>query len=137
VTAEDAVNQLHPYGKRDWEHTMAAAAEIAELVRYLNRATLDGPAAAIPDPSTAASVIDSLRTALVRLPQLLDQLGSRMTAFRDHPNLATSAIGGDPRVLAERAADELGCESTARLVAALGAAFQAADQLYLNDSQES
>ena len=138
LPADELVARLHPYDERTGEHTAAAAAQIAELVRYLNVATLDDPAAAVPGPNTAASVLGALHTACQRLPQLLDQLGSRMQTLAADPNLATGSSTDTAQILAERTVTFLDAAGPAldQLTAAVGKAWQAADRLYLDVDDE-
>jgi len=55
LSADELVAAVHPYGQWSGPHTAGAAAQLAELVRYLNHATLDRPGEALPDPNIAAA----------------------------------------------------------------------------------
>jgi hypothetical protein len=129
---------LHPYEVRTGEHTVAAAREIAELVRYLNVATLDQPDEALPDPNTVAAVIGALHTACTRLPQLLNQLQRRMHDFAGDPALATGSSTHAPELLAIRAAAhlDLAAQPLGQFAAELQAAAAAADRLYLDTDDD-
>lgn len=134
LPADELVARLHPYDERTAQHTAAAARELAELVRYLNVATLDDPHAALPDPNTAASVLGALHTAATRLPQLLRQLHARVGDFETHPDLATGSSEDPAPVLAQlaRVALDNAAATLGPFTDALGEAFAALDRLYLD-----
>jgi homoserine kinase len=136
LPAGKLVPALHPYGEWSAQHTTSAAATLAELVRYLNHATIDHPYEAVPDPNTAAAVLGALHTTCTRLPQLLDQLRLHMRVFAQDPNLASST--GNARDLAEQVMQALTeADSASRqLTMVLGMAQQAADRLYLDVADE-
>lgn len=136
--ADETVAALHPYGERTAEHTAAAAAQLAELVRYLNVASLDNPAASLPDPNTIAAVLGSLKTAFERLPQLLDQLAVRVRTLAEDPQLASGSSTHTPQLLAFLAVTSL-ADAHARLgqlAATVGEAFRAVDHLHLDTDED-
>jgi hypothetical protein len=137
LAADEFVAAVHPYGEWNGQHSTSAAWQVAELVRYLNHATLDHPDQAVPDPNTAAAILGALHTAATRLPQLLDQLAGRMRAFAADPDLATSSADG-AQTLAGRSAAFLTAARPvlSQLTAALGNAHQAADRLYLDSEDD-
>ena len=138
LPADELVARLHPYDERTAEHTAAAARELAELVRYLNVATLDTPEQALPDPNTTAAVLGALHTAATRLPQLLHQLRDRGADFETHRDLATGSSEDLAPVLAQLAGVAL-ADAAAVLgpfTDALGEAFAAVDRLYLDTDDE-
>lgn len=65
--------------------TRAAAYLIAELVRYLNHATLNDPEQALLWPSTANGMLQNLRAAAVGSDQLLRQTDARLRGFLNVP----------------------------------------------------
>lgn len=143
LPADELVAALHPYGQWTGQHTTAAAAQIAELVRYLNHATIERPSEALPDPNTTAAVLGALHTTCTRLPQLLSQLRARIRAFETDPDLATSSTDVDipagtrftaAEILAARAAQAIArAESVVwQFTTAIGDAHQAVDPLYLD-----
>lgn len=134
MSADDLVATLHPYGQWSERHTVGAATQIAELVRYLNHATMDRPDEALPDPNTAAAVLGALHTTCTRLPQLLNQVGARLSELSDDPDLATGSSEHPAAHLAHRAVAALATAGPAltELASAVQAAFYAADRLYLN-----
>jgi hypothetical protein len=73
LTAEELVVELHPYNEWSFSHTRAAAAEISELVRYLNHATQNPEA--LPGPGAAAEMLHLIGQTVRRLPQLVKQAG--------------------------------------------------------------
>lgn len=89
VTAEQQVAALHPYFKWSPQHTRQAAAQIAELVRYLNHATQQ-PSSMGGSPNTVADTLLELSMALQRLPQTLHQLAHRLNVIAADPRLRLS-----------------------------------------------
>lgn len=61
------------------ESTAAAARQIAELVRYLNHATLADEA--LPEPADTARVLGELADAAERMRQLLGQIAGRLKRY--------------------------------------------------------
>jgi hypothetical protein len=116
-TAEDVVNDLHPYGEWSGSHTAAAAAEIAELVRYLNHATQSREA--LTSPKTVAALLHGVSTALVRMQQLIQQVGQAVDRMSYEPDLESEGQPGhdsavtlalrlfDPEAELERPGDRL------------------------------
>ncbi|MGI5186493.1 hypothetical protein ACQEVZ_60705 [Dactylosporangium sp. CA-152071] len=137
-SAHQVVAERYPFGVFTGEHTVAAAREAAELVRYLNIATLDRSGEALPDPNTAAAVLGALNTACDWLPQLLAQLLQRMHDFAGDPDLATGSSTDTASALAARAMAHLGLaqDALSPLARELRAAFAAADRLYLDTDDE-
>ncbi len=135
LPAEDLVAALHPYGEWSSQHSASAAHQIAELVRYLNHATIDHTLSRRYRTRTPRrTLIGALHTTCKRLPQLLDQLAGRMRTLAADPDLATGSSADGPQVLAERSAAFLAAARPAlsELAVALGKAHQAADRLYLD-----
>ncbi|WP_103384322.1 hypothetical protein [Pseudonocardia dioxanivorans] len=81
---EDPDAWVHDAFALDGPHTpesvTAAAAAVAELVRYLNRATMT---VRLPAPELA-STLRNLGVAAARLPQLIDQLHASATRLDEH-----------------------------------------------------
>lgn len=84
-SAEELVAELHPFN--DWTavHTSDAAAQIAELTRYLNHATQHP--AALPTPRLVGDLLQTLGKSIRRLEQLLDQVARRMDSLAAEPGL--------------------------------------------------
>jgi hypothetical protein len=138
LPAGELVAALHPTGEWTDQHSRAAAHQIAELVSYLNHATQPMYVAdqSIPTPNTAADVIDALRTAVQRLPQLLGQLAYRQLELAEHPAIA--ARNGDPQTLVPRASTHLyeAASLIQQATTPLGEARTAAADLYLDISHD-
>jgi hypothetical protein len=101
------------------EETTAAADLAAEAVRYLNYATGPGHAArGLEWPATAYRVAGNLSIAAHRMPQLLDQLGERLTEQYAGGLLAVDS--GDDDVASVLAAAALRIEQAAKLAGQLG-----------------
>lgn len=77
-------------GPHSEEHTAQAASLIAEAVRFLNYATGSHAAEGLPWPGTAYDVTGSLKLAVQRLPQCLDQLSDQMKRDLDGGLIATA-----------------------------------------------
>lgn len=119
--------------ERSGDASVDATRQISELVRYLNHATLDAPAEALPDPSTINHVLSGLYTACRGLPQLLSQISTRMVVLGDDPDLAS---GNSATVLdlGARVLDGLASagEAVRPVLAGIGEAQRAVDWLYLD-----
>ncbi len=68
-------------GPHSSEYTRQVAEAAAEAIRVLNHATLNHAAQALRYPADADAVVESLATAAMRLPQLLEQLGYRLAEW--------------------------------------------------------
>ena len=75
------------------ENVRKAANLAAEAIRYLNVATLDRPREVLRDPADVDRILADLETLGQRLPQLLDQLGARMTAETKAGRVRVNAPG--------------------------------------------
>ena len=71
-------------GPYDAERTVTAAGTIHELIRRLN--DISRHRAAVPYASTAAVVLNGLSAALGDVPQLAEQLGTRVAEFANNPH---------------------------------------------------
>lgn len=90
---EDTARSVLPLNLAvDREPVRAAATLISELVRRLNHATLNDPAAALPTPADVARVLGELRQALAGMQQLLQQIGRRFDQF----DLTLIGVDGRP-----------------------------------------
>jgi hypothetical protein len=118
---------------RSGDASVDAAQQISELVRYLNHATLDAPADALPDPATINHVLGRLYTACRGLPQLLSQISTRAAVLGTDPDLA-AGNGKDPQALIARTGEGLTSagEAVRAVLAGIGDAQRAVDWLYLN-----
>lgn len=86
--AETIVGTYWPlHGPYDDERTHAAGSVLSELVRYLNYATGQGSATALPYASTANGLVSHLSAAVAGLDQTLRQLEARVGQFRTNPLL--------------------------------------------------
>lgn len=73
----ELANEVFPTdGPYDSQRTVKAAAVLAELLRYLNYATM--PKGGVEYPATVYDLIGNLQTAMERLPQLLGQMTDRL-----------------------------------------------------------
>jgi len=79
LTPEEIVTDRHPYNEWSAAHTLAAVAEIGELVRYLNHATQHPEA--LPDPVAIGEMLRLLGQSVRRLPQVVKQADARLAAF--------------------------------------------------------
>jgi hypothetical protein len=122
---------------RSGDASVDAAQQLSELVRYLNHATLDAPADALPDPSTINHVLSRLYTACRGLPQLLGQISTRVTVLGADPDLA-AGNSKDPQALIARTSEGLtnASEAVRAVLAGIGDAQRAVDWLYLNRGDE-
>ncbi|HEY2763383.1 MAG TPA: hypothetical protein VGJ13_05135 [Pseudonocardiaceae bacterium] len=85
---EELVHEHWPlHGPYDAEHTIAAAATISELVRYLNYATSQGAATALPHPADVSSLVGNLQAAVGGLEQTLRQVAYLVEGLGVNPNL--------------------------------------------------
>jgi hypothetical protein len=88
MPAADLVAHLHPIDQPSREHTLAAVAQIRELIRYL--ATVAGPrtsSKALPAPNVISDVSLILRDAMPDLADLFQSLAARTEQFADSPRL--------------------------------------------------
>ena len=124
-------------GPHSPELTAAAAARVAELVRFLVYASTPS-SGGLADPGDACDLLGELHTATQRLPQLLGQL----QAFLD-AQLASGRIGDDrgrdPVPLAWNAAAHLaGAQArAAEVTAELRAARNAIASLYVKGGTDA
>lgn len=108
VTAEELVTDLHPYHEWTAGHTGAAAAQMAELLRYLNHATQHPEA--LPNPDVLGSLLQVLGQTVRRLPQVLKQSAARLDALAGDPGLVLTGSAdpaGDPAARARELGREL------------------------------
>lgn len=87
----ELIDAIHPLHEASRQHSIYAGQELRELVRYLNHATCDraGREAALPSPAIVDSVAWSLQLTLEMLPQLMRQMGIRLSEFRAMPRFGT------------------------------------------------
>ncbi len=133
-TLRDDVEQvLFAGGSHDQDRTAAAADLAADLVRYLNHATIDARDAeqALPYPAITASVIASVQSLAQRLEQLLGQLAEREEAHADDPDLRAYGDDSPAEVIAGIVAADLrdAARSAAQLTAQLERAHNGAARL--------
>lgn len=87
----DAAALLAPHwplhGPYNADRSQAAAALLGETVRYLNYATGQGAATALPYASTAGDVVGGLQSAVGLMDQTLRQLFERCHGFAADPTL--------------------------------------------------
>ena len=114
LTPEEIVTDLHPYHEWSGAHTLAAVAEIGELVRYLNHATQNPEA--LPDPVTIGETLRLLGQSVRRLPQVVKQADARLAAV-------TGEAAGGLAGLGERL-DALGLEMENAGFRAVSAAYR-------------
>lgn len=96
LDSRDLVDYLHPTDAPSRQHTISAAYQAADLLRYLAHCTGDASAAAVPTPVVANDVVLALRDGLPALGTVLRHLGERMETF--------TADGADHRAAASVAA---------------------------------
>lgn len=87
LNGRELVAELHPLSEISRDHTRKASDEIAELVRYLNHVTYNDEA--LPYPIDSDSLVSNIGAALDMLPQLMEQLGGRLTRLTNRPDLST------------------------------------------------
>ncbi|MER6757586.1 hypothetical protein ABT235_25770 [Micromonospora echinofusca] len=90
MPAADLIAHLHPHDQPSREHTLAAVAQIRELVRYL--ATVTGPhtaSTALPAPNVVSDVSLILRDTMPDLAELFQALSARTEQFADSRRLYT------------------------------------------------
>jgi hypothetical protein len=128
LPAADLVAHLHPYDQPGREHTLAAVAQIRELLRYLSTVTDPRTASrALPAPNVVSDIALILRDAMPDLAELFLALAARTTQFGDSPRLYTyddDAPAGAAVGHVEQAADKLA--AVAATVEALRADLDAA-----------
>src|SRR5580700_4017636 len=85
-------------GPHSPQQTRDAARAAAEYIRFLNHATGHHSAQALDWPADADSVTGSVATLVMRLPQLLGQLGDWFEQERagGHLRIAYGPFEGDP-----------------------------------------
>lgn len=105
--------------------TEGAAHTVDELVRYLNYATGQGAATALPYAATAQHLAGGLAAAAGGLDQTLDQLISRVQRWIQDPSLYDDVAGRGDHAAAEHRAEA----ATAALSEAAGAAAALAGAL--------
>jgi hypothetical protein len=138
MTATD----LNIDGPHSPQQTREVASLAAEAIRFLNHATGHHAAAALGWPADADSVTGSMATLVMRLPQLLGQLGDWFERERAAGRLriaygpfegdADAAVTELRRVLGFAGVTAEGVYSAlnaaAQITAAIGAPFPAADE---------
>lgn len=139
MAAADLVAHLHPVDQPSRQHTLAAVAQIRELVRYLATAADPHTASqAFPAPNVVSDVALILRDAMPDLAELFQVLAARTTEFGDSLRLYTyddgdQAPAGGAAYYVEQAAEKLLAvtASVEALQAALDAAGEAGTKFNL------
>lgn len=122
LRGQELVAAAHPWAEWSPRHTIDAAWEASELIRYLNLVTQTSEISeALPYPSQMDSTVGHLAEMVARFPQLYGQLAHRLKDWQEHPHFGTD---DDPRgvVTAVRRAEAA--------VWALADAAELANQLY-------
>lgn len=84
----DLVAYLHPHGHYRREHTVAAALQIRELLRYLaTAADPDNAHRAFGHPNVVNDVVLALRDGMRDAAQMFSHLVERQETFADSPRL--------------------------------------------------
>lgn len=88
IAPEDLVAQHWPlHGPYDEDRTRTAGGTLAELTRYLNYATGQGAATALPYASTVNGLVGNLAAVAGGLDQMLRQIQQRCDQLADDPKL--------------------------------------------------
>lgn len=97
LTGQELIQTVHPVDAPSAEHTKHAAIELGELIRYLNLVTLWNRAdKALPNPGDIDDLIQNLRIAFKRVPQLLGQVAGRLELLSQDEHFATDDPAGPP-----------------------------------------
>lgn len=144
LEGRDLILTMHPIFGASPDHTAAASDEAGELLRYLVHVTLPERAhKALVYPSNVDRLVQNLKYAVERMPQLLSQMADRLEALRAHPRFATDdrpgGVTAEQRGLeAEQDLRELASqmEAAAERFAAVGSNTSHLKFEYLADEDE-
>lgn len=113
---DELVGNAFPlHGPHDADHTVAAAAAMAELTRYLNYATGEDAKTGLPHPSDIGDLVDRLSVVASRLDQTIRQLVERLAVLRENQALFDHMRRDDPRAAGDRVDDATAALARAQL----------------------
>ncbi|WP_018807372.1 hypothetical protein [Salinispora arenicola] len=128
MPAGDLVAYLHPIDQPSREDTLAAVAQIRELVRYLAAVTGYASSQALPAPNVVSDVALILRDAMPDLAELFLRLSARTEQFSNSGRLYTYRDDGNAHAYAYAIQAEKALRAVASTVRALEDDLDAAGQ---------